>query len=101
MFILYQKKEDLNVKQGNSVQQQQKVVQNHTQYQHKQVQDNMQHQQTEAQHNIHIQYDITVLQPLQNVSYLDFFGQQEKFGQSKFLKKFTSMCACCFLYLLF
>ena len=35
------------------------------------------------------------------MSYLDFFGQQEKFGQSKFLKKFTSMCACCFLYLLF
>lgn len=59
MFILYQKKEDLNVKQGNSMQQQQKVVQNHTQYQHKQVQDNMQHQRTEAQHNIqHQQHTI-------------------------------------------
>ena len=26
---------------------------------------------------------------------LRFFGQQEKFGQSQFLKKFARVCACC------
>ena len=26
---------------------------------------------------------------------LSFFGQQEKFGKSKFLKKFACMSACC------
>ena len=26
---------------------------------------------------------------------LRFFGQQEKFGQSQFLKKFACVCACC------
>ena len=32
-----------------------------------------------------------------NLGNLDFFGQQKKFGQSRFLKKFASscVCACC------
>ena len=31
---------------------------------------------------------------------LRFFGQREKFGQSQFLKKYASVCACCFFFFL-
>ena len=29
---------------------------------------------------------------------LRFLGQQEKFGQSQFLKRFACVCACCFFF---
>ena len=29
---------------------------------------------------------------------LRFFGQEEKFGPSQFLKKFACVCACCFFF---
>ena len=32
---------------------------------------------------------------------LRFLGQQEKFGQSKCLKKFACMCACCVVVVFF
>ena len=38
------------------------------------------------------------LQPPQNLGNLDFFGLQEKFGQTQFLKKFACVCACCFFF---
>ena len=36
------------------------------------------------------------LQPLSKFGQLRFFGQQEKFGQSQFLKKFA--CVCVFFF---